>query len=142
MSVMARTNTNEGSDVRQFDYPCGKCGQGIPKTTVEKRVSRGMEKWDLCEDCLRLPARAIVYKHPQLGQITCYPYAGDLDELWRPIDEFGVLYRPGERLCGHKDCINLNHIVGRQVHRKYANNLESLLALIEVQDYNTRARTS
>jgi len=21
------------------------------------------------------------------------------------------LYRPGERLCGHKDCINSNHIV-------------------------------
>lgn len=138
---MARTNTNEDSDVRQFDYPCGKCGQGIPKTTVEKRISRGVVEWDLCEDCLREPTRAIIYKHPQLGQITCYPHSGEVDALWRPVDALGELFRPGERLCGHKDCINLNHIVGKQVHRKYANNLESLLALIEVQDYNTRTRT-
>jgi len=49
--------------------------------------------------------------HPILGNIECHPYDGELDELWRPINAVGDLYRPGERLCGHKDCINSNHII-------------------------------
>jgi len=73
-----------------------------------------------------------------LGEITCYPYAGDVDELWRPLDASGGLFRPGVRLCGHADCVNLNHIAGKQVHKRYANTLETLLALAEAQGWNRK----
>lgn len=44
--------------------------------------------------------------------MDCTPYTGELDDLWRPITETGELYLPGNRLCGHKDCINPDHIEG------------------------------
>jgi hypothetical protein len=36
---------------------------------------------------------------------------GDLDDDWNPIDDDGNLYRAGVRICGAKDCVDLNHIV-------------------------------
>jgi hypothetical protein len=125
-------------DLRSTDFPCDRCGQGIPATTIEKRKSRKYDNWDLCADCVRVPAKCIKYKHPVLGDIFCYPHLGDVDELWRPLDESGGLYRAGVRLCGHADCVNRNHIQGLKIHKKYADDLESLLAQIEAQDYNRK----
>jgi len=135
---MARTNTKEDLDLRKHDYSCEQCGQGIPATTIEKRRNRKTVNAGLCADCLRQPQRQIIYQHPVLGEITCYPYAGDVDELWRPLDASGGLFRPGVRLCGHADCVNLNHIAGKQVHKRYANTLETLLALAEAQQWNRK----
>jgi hypothetical protein len=38
-------------------------------------------------------------------------WTGDLDDNWQPIDEDGQLYRPGERLCGLKDCVKQSHVI-------------------------------
>jgi hypothetical protein len=39
------------------------------------------------------------------------PHKGLLDQNLNPIDENGVLFLVGERVCGHKDCVNEAHIV-------------------------------
>lgn len=111
-------------DLRSTDYLCDQCGQGIPLTTTEKRKSRNDPNWGLCIDCTRGEVRQISYKHPVLGLIFCYPHKGDVDELWRPLDEEGNLFRPGERICGHKDCVNLNHVIGLARHKRYQEKLQ------------------
>jgi len=123
---MPRKKTVDEQELRVSDYACAQCGQGIPATTVEKRKSRGDENWLLCADCVRVETRCIQYIHPVLGKIFCYPHKGELDELWRPLDDLGGLFRPGERVCGHKDCVNLNHIIGSGIHKRYANRLQEV----------------
>lgn len=58
-----------------------------------------------CESCKANRKEKIVYN----GDI-CFPWLGDFDREDRPMlnDE---LYLPGLRLCKHRDCINVNHIV-------------------------------
>jgi hypothetical protein len=90
---------------------CDRCGQIIPNTTWVKRKERNKPEWDHCQDCKATPRQRIKWLHPILGKIECHPYDGEVDELWRPINAVGDLYRPGERLCGHKDCINTRHII-------------------------------
>jgi hypothetical protein len=108
-----RTNRldNSTSIFNEGDMFCDRCGQIIPKSTWEKAKSRNKPDWDHCQDCKATPKQRLVVNHPILGKIECIPYTGELDELWRPINAVGDLYKPGERLCGHKDCINSNHIV-------------------------------
>jgi len=121
---------------------CAQCGQRVPYTIWAKRKERGKPDWDRCRDCTAKPAKSVRLLHAVLGQISCYPYIGELDDLWRPIDDAGELYLPGERMCGLKDCVNRTHIVGQTHHRrKKITDLELLLTMVEVQDYNKRART-
>ena len=121
---------------------CAQCGQRVPYTIWAKRKERNNPDWDRCRDCTAKPAKSVRLLHAVLGQISCYPYIGELDDLWRPIDDAGELYLPGERMCGLKDCVNRTHIVGQTHHRrKKITDLELLLTMVEVQDYNKRART-
>lgn len=108
-----RTNRLDNSTniFNEGDMFCERCGQIIPKSTWEKAKSRNKPDWDHCQDCKATPKQKLVVNHPILGKIECIPYTGELDELWRPINAVGDLYKPGERLCGHKDCINSRHIV-------------------------------
>jgi len=42
----------------------------------------------------------------------CHPWHGYFGtDLFTPVDEDGVEVMPGERTCGHKDCVNLDHVV-------------------------------
>jgi len=108
-----RTNRLDNSTniFNEGDMFCDRCGQIIPKSTWEKAKSRNKPDWDHCQDCKATPKQKLVVNHPILGRIECIPYTGELDELWRPINAVGDLYKPGERLCGHKDCINSRHII-------------------------------
>jgi hypothetical protein len=47
----------------------------------------------------------------QYGKLRCIPFQGALDPEMNPIDDQGALVHPGERVCGHKDCVNPAHIV-------------------------------
>ena len=108
-----RTNRLDNSTniFLEGDMFCVRCGQIIPNTTWEKAKSRGKDDWDHCQDCRAKPQKYIKWQHPVLGHIECYPYDGEVDELWRPINAVGDLYKTGDRLCGYKDCINSRHIV-------------------------------
>jgi hypothetical protein len=60
----------------------------------------------LCKSCRTKPAKVIQY-----GGLRCEPHAGLFDEFDRPIAESGELLLPGERVCGHSDCVNAKHVV-------------------------------
>jgi hypothetical protein len=143
---MPRKKTVDEQELRATDYACYQCGQGIPATTIEKRKSRGDENWQLCADCVRVETRCITYIHPLLGKIFCYPHKGELDELWRPLDDTGGLFRPGERVCGHFDCVNVRHIrkhtatpkpLNREV-KSVVDPEELKLALLEAKKYDRK----
>jgi hypothetical protein len=38
-------------------------------------------------------------------------WTGELNDNWQPITDDGQLYRPGERLCGLKDCVKQAHVI-------------------------------
>jgi hypothetical protein len=43
--------------------------------------------------------------------MKCLAWRGELDDNLNPIDKRGRLHLPGHRTCGHKDCVNPNHII-------------------------------
>ena len=58
-----------------------------------------------CDSCKAVRKEKIVY-----GDEVCLPWSGDFDPDNRPMMN-GELYLPGLRLCKHRDCTNVNHIV-------------------------------
>lgn len=136
-----RTNRLDNSTniFNEGDIFCDRCGQIIPKSTWEKSKSRNKPDWDHCQDCKATPKQKLVVNHPILGKIECIPYTGELDELWRPINAVGDLYKPGERLCGHKDCINSNHIITPP--KRVVSDLDLILMSVEIRQQDKRART-
>lgn len=59
----------------------------------------------LCRDCRKTEERKIDYGLPE----PCIPWNGDFDMDDNPMKN-GRHYRPGPRICGHKDCIQKTHI--------------------------------
>jgi len=80
---------------------CRRCGF-LWTVNAEKRGRKDL----LCVSCRVKPASTIQY-----GKLRCMPHKGLLDQNLNPIDENGVLFLVGERVCGHKDCVNEAHIV-------------------------------
>ena len=81
---------------------CRRCGF-VWTVNAEKRGRKDL----LCASCRVRPATTIQY-----GKLRCTPHQGMLDQELNPVDDDGVLVHPGERVCGHKDCVNPAHIVG------------------------------
>jgi hypothetical protein len=92
------------------DITCIGCGQNISVSLWGKRKERNRQDWRKCGDCTATQTNKITVHHPVLGLIQCHPHLGDVNELWQPLDDKGNLYRPGKRLCGHKDCVNTAHV--------------------------------
>jgi hypothetical protein len=63
----------------------------------------------LCLDCGNKPQKTISY-----GNEICIPHRGDFDELDQPMLN-GELFLPGQRTCGHADCVNPNHCPGVEI---------------------------
>ena len=136
-----RTNRLDNSTniFNEGDIFCDRCGQITPKSTWEKSKSRNKPDWDHRQDCKATPKQKLVVNHPILGKIVCIPHTGELDELWRPINAVGDLYKPGERLCRHKDCINSNHIITPP--KPVVSDLDMILMSSEIRQQDKRART-
>jgi len=86
-------------------FVCERCGVKQNTATVpgEKATRR---RSPLCESCQAKPATTVLTAYGR-----CRPHKGPFDEWDNPMDEFtGELYRPGIRLCGMRDCIELKHI--------------------------------
>jgi hypothetical protein len=83
---------------------CERCGIEINYKTIEQRRVRGRID-GRCSDCRVGPANEIKYN----GSV-CRPWRGEVDEDLNPIDRKLRLYLPGVRTCGHKDCVNKDHI--------------------------------
>lgn len=83
---------------------CDRCGyrQTLYLSTFEKRVQRG--RGNKCDSCAARRSTMIRY-----GKEFCFPWGGEFDDNDNPMKN-GELYKPGVRLCGHRDCTNLHHI--------------------------------
>ena len=92
------------------DILCEQCGKIIRYDAWSRRKGRGSEDWDKCFDCRATQTYKVSYRHKILGLITCQPWQFEVDADLNPIKD-GELFRPGLRICGHKDCVNLVHIV-------------------------------
>ena len=125
---------------KNTDILCIQCGQTIPTTTWEKRKSRKRVDWNQCKDCRAVANPRVSRVHPILGRIECKAYMGEVNDFWQPVDLNGDLFMPGERICGASDCVNRNHVVAPKP--KQITDLELLLSLVEVQDYQRRSSIS
>lgn len=87
------------------DFECTRCGQVIPRQAMDKRRERKSNNtW--CSDCNAGAKARIVY-----GDQVCVPWKGDIDlDTLQPVDAKGKPYLPGDRLCGHSDCVNRSHV--------------------------------
>ena len=81
---------------------CRRCGFKWA-VNAEKRGRRDL----LCISCRVKPAVTIQY-----GKLRCTPHQGALNDLLEPVDSLGELVLVGERVCGHRDCVNPAHVVG------------------------------
>lgn len=59
----------------------------------------------LCSDCRARPRKTINYGHSK----PCKIWHGDYDLDDNPIEN-GHLVLPGERICKHRDCVELTHL--------------------------------
>ncbi len=84
---------------------CERCGMEVSEAAIERRKARGTYD-GLCSDCRNGRATEIKYN----GE-PCRPWRGEVDEDWNPIDQKLRLYLPGVRTCGHKDCVNKQHVI-------------------------------
>lgn len=106
-------------DFNGYDFLlCVWCAQQIPRNLYDKRFARKDSTPDVCKDCKdvasyedKVVRKQKKWVHPVLGLLDCSIYEGDLDDDWNPIDEDGQLYRPGQRICGFRDCVQLQHIL-------------------------------
>jgi hypothetical protein len=118
---------------------CWRCGIEIDADTYWKRIKRQTPNPDECRDCKDTSAKhkgKYRWIHPVLGQLSCNPYKGDLDDDWNPITKDGRLYMPGDRICGLKDCVRASHVKPRVM--LVADPIETILALAEAQSYSPK----
>lgn len=84
---------------------CIRCGITISESAISARKARG--NFDgRCQDCRPHVSREVKYD----GE-PCRPWIGEVDEELNPIDSKLRPYLPGVRTCGHKDCVNKQHII-------------------------------
>ena len=80
---------------------CVRCGTQWEVVKNKRRKTR-----PLCQSCRTRRASVI---NTAAGK--CIPWHGDFGSDWvTPIDDDGRPYLPGERTCGHSDCVNTAHI--------------------------------
>jgi hypothetical protein len=91
----------ESLSVQDNQIECRRCGFQWAVSN-EKRGRKDL----LCVSCRMKPASMLQY-----GKLRCIPHKGALDGDLNPIDEFGVLVMAGVRVCGHRDCVNVAHVV-------------------------------
>lgn len=96
-------------EVRYGDWTCWRCGH--VHTGGKPNLS------GLCESCRstknagrdRRRFRPLPSGVPGLSQ-PCHAWLRDFNEDDHPITPDGELVAPGRRLCGHRDCVQDEHI--------------------------------
>ena len=81
-------------------WVCKRCG-----FTEFVAADRRRRVDELCGDCRARPVKSISYGFGR----SCRPWGGEFDEWDNPL-LLGVLFLPGVRSCGHRDCVEVSHI--------------------------------
>ena len=133
------------SDKDELYQACTRCGAWIVRDVVHKRRQRNDQYADECKDCRDVRKysetyflRTVIRKHPTLGKIECLAWNGEIDVNCNPIDDNGELYRPGERLCGAKDCVSIHHVI--EPKPLTVSDTELILGMHEMQQHNRKVR--
>ena len=133
------------SDKDELYQACTRCGAWIIRDIVSKRKQRNDQNPDECKDCRDVRKytdtywlRTVIRQHPTLGKIECLAWNGELDDDWNPIDENGDLYRPGERICGAKDCVSIHHVI--EPKPLTVSDTDLILASMEVRKVHERKK--
>jgi hypothetical protein len=92
------------------DILCEQCGKIIRYDNWSRNKFRKRPEWEKCSDCKAKPVYRVSYRHKVLGLITCQPWQFETDADLNPVRD-GKLFRPGVRICGHKDCVVVGHIL-------------------------------
>lgn len=92
------------------EWVCSRCGlvsdNGKPHSSGECQSCRLAEY-----EPVRVSMwRAISSGVPDLDG-PCHAWLREFTDDDQPIDENGFAVYPGERLCGHRDCVNPTHII-------------------------------
>lgn len=85
------------------EVTCKRCGIlfAIAISTRQQREVRQDARAIWCDDCRGFKS---------VGQ--CKPHTGEVNwDTMQPLDKHGELFRPGLRLCGREDCVNVEHII-------------------------------
>lgn len=107
-------------------FVCERCGvkQDTAVVLGEKATRR---RSPLCESCQAKPATTVITAYGR-----CRPHKGPFDKDDNPLDDFtGELYRPGKRLCGMSDCIELKHIESTKIRAYRPANSKTTAEVIE-----------
>jgi len=102
---------------------CERCGL-VEETTAEPGEKQTRRRSNLCASCNAKPATTIPTAYGK-----CRPHKGPFDADDNPLDSFtGELYRPGKRLCGYADCVEVKHIEAVRLRpgRRPVNTTEAL----------------
>jgi hypothetical protein len=86
---------------------CPRCGAeaGSENTMTARRIRGRLDT--LCASCSASPAKSLTYNGEK-----CIPWQGEVDyDSMQPVDEHGEPYMPGNRLCGHQDCVRPEHVL-------------------------------
>ena len=95
------------------DSPCPSCGKMLSAGLFYTRRARGNMLDMKCRKCfsksLNMPKTRIHYVERGL---VCHPWRGemDYDQMVCLNDEGQPVYL-GERICGHADCVNEDHVI-------------------------------
>lgn len=136
----------DNQEINEAQYClCIWCGNWITKDAYLKRIERKRDDPNVCKDCtdVRRAAPLSKYKtkrtvHPDLGELFCYIWRGELNDDWLPIDDAGKLYMPGVRICGFKDCVAVEHVIAPKVMQ--VTDRELILGMHELQQHNRRSK--
>lgn len=53
--------------------------------------------------------------------MSCISHQGRYDDNDNPLTDSGELFMPGVRSCGHRDCVNKNHLAGNRDYESKVN---------------------
>lgn len=108
MSILATS-----APIREYTaarWECWRCG--AVSLSGKPPASRAC---DSCREAESTPkgirgVRPISSRRPGI-ETPCKAWMGDFTEDDQPIDASGFAVMPGERICGHRDCVSPHHVI-------------------------------
>ena len=107
-----RASTRVVEELPSTVWVCRRCGFKVP--SGKPHPTRECES---CRDAENMPTpkkirpyKAVASRVPGLKS-SCHTWLGDYDDDENPITPAGDLVAPGERVCGHRDCVAPSHLV-------------------------------
>ena len=95
------------------DSPCPMCGFLLTANLLSKRRERGNMLDMKCRPCFRMTSNNHERRvKSRTTGLICHPWMGDMDyDQMVCLNDEGQPVYLGERICGHADCVNEDHVI-------------------------------